>query len=209
MVAKPSFSSIDAKPMTESLPATTEEVDAVEREAVSRSGRLRPRYGMKSLWLLMSLLCVLLAMSKVVSFVAFIAGLMLFLCVAAHVAGNALGTRLRDQSQRARAEERPEPPARLEENHFAPTTRLSQRHSLGLIITVVVILSALLGGAGGYWLFSLTLAEKATWANLALGTAASGVLGGFFGFAVSTLLKVIIAANLEAWKDPSRDRASG
>ena len=74
MVAKPSFSSIDAKPMTESLPATTEEADAVEREAVSRSGRLRPRYGMKSLWLLMSLLCVLLAMSKVVSFVAFIAG---------------------------------------------------------------------------------------------------------------------------------------
>lgn len=133
---------------------------------------------------------------------------MLFLCVAAHVAGNAIGTRLRDQSLRTTLLERPETAARLEASHFAPATRLSKRHSLGWIVIVVVVVSAMSGAGGGGWLLMQTLAEKATWANLTLGTVASGVLGGFFGFAVSTLLKVIVQANLEAWKDPSAERSS-
>ena len=164
----------------------------------------RFRFGLRSLLLLVGLLCVVLATIKVVSWLSLVMGLLVVLCIAAHVFGNSLGTKLREQS-RSSDDDASHDPARGSADRvtvtFAPPTGLSQRKPLGVVVIVVVALGMIGGAASGVWLLGMALEERATWANMSLGTAAFAVLGGFSGFAISTFLKVVVGANLEAWRD--------
>jgi len=166
--------------------------------------RSRFRFGLRSLLLLVGLLCVALAAIKVVSWLSLGMGLLIILCIAAHVFGNSLGTKLREQSRQTEGDGGPDATHRPSDRAtvaFAPTTGLSERRPLGVIVVVVVGLGMLGGAVLGYWLLGMALEERANWANMTLGTAAFVVLGGFSGFAICTFLKVVIGANLEAWRD--------
>jgi hypothetical protein len=123
--------------------------------------------------------------------------------VTLHVAGNAIGTRLRqigDQSPEVRqaqiASSLPQP------HEFAPVTRLGQRQSLGWSIILATSLGSMLGGTGGgIW----------TWASsrgaagplpIVVGVLAFAVLGGLAAFAAVAFTQVLLGAIWQALYPP-------
>ena len=170
-----------------------------------RAGLSPPQFGLRSLMLFVAAICVSLALMKVVGPYGSFVLILFLLSVLAHVAGNAIGTKLRDQGSRTISGDGREGTSatggsrQLTAVDFAPVTRLSRRSSLGVTIVVVVCVGVVTGASVGAYLLYTTLGEKATVANMALGVTAFGVIGGFVGFAASTFLKVLVAANLEAW----------
>ncbi len=112
--------------------------------------------------------------------------------IAAHIAGNALGTRLRDAT-----DQRLERPRRLQ-TPLPPQSPsyLGRRTSLGLLIPVSVGIGAACGGiAGSYALF---VAARASLAGAVLGGVSSAVIGGLGGFLAASLVEIIRTSLREA-----------
>lgn len=110
--------------------------------------------------------------------------------VAMHVAGNAIGTRLReatdqDLSSRRRA-------ARETSTEFLPVaapTHLERRSSLGRLVPVSAGIGAVCGGtAGTLALWWLTASSPA---GALLGGASSAVVGGLFGFLGASFVEIV------------------
>ena len=150
-------------------------------------------------------LCVLLATSKVSPIAAFVLAL-LMMAIIAHVAGNAIGTRLRNHGDRQRSKRnatRTTPRA----GDFAPATQLRWRTSLGKSMFVITGVGALVGAIVGGIALKHVYGNKLTIASHALSTGAFGVLGGFVGFLsgsfLAVLAKAIIHAQMEVPKYPN------
>ena len=126
---------------------------------------------------------------------------MLALLIIGHVAGNVLGTQLRDQnSAEALSEPARQAPASTSKNPAVaqsslptarqrlPVARLSERSPLGRLIFVVVGLSAALGGAvGGLMLGRLAHVSLSGWA---VGTCSAALVAGFVGFMMASFLEM-------------------
>lgn len=105
-----------------------------------------------------------------------------------HVAGNALGTTLREAADRDLA--------RLRRRHASATalpqtapTRLERRQSLGTLVPISAGIGAGIGGiTGATALFMLT---PASLAGAALGGISSAVIGGLFGFLAASFVEII------------------
>jgi hypothetical protein len=117
------------------------------------------------------------------------------LCVVAHVAGNAIGTSLRDLGGPRRTDSPVEwfagrAPVRVSPRDFAPRTELSLKRSLGKPIILVTVAGAVLagvaGGCGFWWLAD----GRGTALTIGLGAAASAVLGGIWTFAAGSFMQV-------------------
>jgi hypothetical protein len=158
-----------------------------------------------------AVVCVLLAASRVVGALA-MAGLVLaLLCVAAHVAGNALGAQLRangsqplrdpaaDHGLGGSGERIVRPPSPTEAD-FAPVTALSYHTALGRVMFVAIGAGGVLGGVLGGGVLAVANWERATIANTALGAISCAVLGGLWGFWASSFFKVI----WRAWSEAKR-----
>ncbi len=109
-----------------------------------------PQFRLRTLFLLIAVLAVLFAVMGTIGPIAS-AALLLFLCmVGLHVAGNALGTTLRDDSsarfrwQNATAIESESKPAANRSTMTAP--RLSEHTPLGWIRYAIFFIGALVGG---------------------------------------------------------------
>ena len=108
--------------------------------------------------------------------------------VAMHVAGNAIGTRLREEADRDLAGRRdislPQP--------ALPTpqpTHLERRSSLGTLVPVSAGIGAACGGtAGATALLWLTASSPA---GALLGGASSAVLGGLLGFLGASFVEIV------------------
>ncbi|HEV3417159.1 MAG TPA: hypothetical protein VG056_10110 [Pirellulales bacterium] len=127
----------------------------------------------------------------------------LLLLVLLHVAGNAIGTALRDEASRD-----------IESNEMAPLlrapaplqianspSRLRERTPLGWSVFVLTALGAALGG-------SLSSLAYAYWtdvnaAGLIVGAVSSAIVGGFFGFLSSSFLKIVFRAWRQAAEIPN------
>jgi len=147
---------------------------------------------------------MLLALRQWLDPVAIAAIAFLALSVFCHVAGNAIGTRLREigdqpdaaPSEASLARLRPRP------QDFAPATQLGQRHSLGwtiVIATSVGISSGAIGG--GLWTFLASRGQIGL-LNIAVGVVAFAVLGGIAAFATVGFVQVLVAAIWQALKSP-------
>lgn len=116
--------------------------------------------------------------------------------LAAHVAGNAIGTRLREATDRDLATRRPRrggvriPPPRQ-----TPTT-LETTRSLGRLVPVSATIGALCGAVAGS--LSLALFTKASVAGALLGGVSSGVIGGLFGFLLASFVEIVRTSLREA-----------
>jgi hypothetical protein len=133
-------------------------------------------------------------------------GVLFALCVAAHVIGNALGTKLRDLGDTP-LDEHGCPTRRLPEIRkpnpmdFAPLTRLRERYSLGKRIVVFTGMGAAAGGLAGFFAVAWLDDGHTAWHIFGLGTAACAVLGGIWTFAAASFLQVTLGEFLQARRD--------
>ena len=116
-------------------------------------------------------------------------------CVAVHVAGNALGTRLRDDADRdlARTTSRmrsvPLPAPR-------PPAQLQRRASLGSLVPVSTAIGGVIGGTTGAG--ALVLLVGSTPAGAILGGASAAVIGALAGFLVASFVEIVRTSLREA-----------
>ena len=113
--------------------------------------------------------------------------------VAMHVAGNAIGTSLRNAAD-DRLERMPAAPPQL--IPARPPAHLERRTSLGRLVPVSVCIGGTCGGlAGGIGLFSLA---SASMAGALLGGISSAVIGGLVGFLAASFVEIVRTSVREA-----------
>ena len=138
----------------------------------------------------------LLAVGEAVGLLGTLGLVVLVLLVVMHVLGNALGTRLNRESSAATHLEDFDPamfpPLDGWRAQLAPAREhpLSKRTSGGRLVGGITCLGMIAGGIFGGWFFF----QEPTVAGAIVGTVSSVVLGGFFGFAISSCWKVTYAA---------------
>jgi hypothetical protein len=163
-----------------------------------------PQYGLRTLLIVVSSAAALLGLWQWLSPIMFAAVLLLLLSIVAHVAGNVIGSRLRDGILKAKGiEHDPDRPQStlLRDHHFAPVTKLGRRQSLGWIPLVSALAGLLIGGAGGGSATAFLLARDFDWFPVVIAACAFGALGGFGGF----LVVGFIQALGEAWHEAARE----
>jgi hypothetical protein len=124
-----------------------------------------------------------------------LAVLVLLASVGVHVAGNAIGTRLREATDRDLARvSRPRPLPALPPQR--PPAQLQQHTSLGSLVPVSALVGGLCGFTAGsvalYWLASSSVA------GAVLGGLSSAVLGALFGFLITSFVEILRTSLREA-----------
>ena len=119
--------------------------------------------------------------------------LVLLASVGMHVAGNAIGTRLRESADRDvhRRELPPQQPLPA-----ARPTHLERRSSLGRLVPVSARIGAAFGGTAG--MASLLAFTASSPAGAVLGGVSSAVMGGLFGFLGASFVEVVRTSLREA-----------
>ena len=176
-----------------------------------RPGLPPPRFSLAALFWLIGVLGVLFAAMGYFGSHATLLLIVLALAVFAHVAANALGTRLRENGNR-RMDGEGKPVAgpaawqRVAKSDFAPATRLRERSALGKPAVIATIVGAVLGGVLGG--FGLTLVmQRITVTTVVLGVFASAVLGGVWSFLAASFCQVALGAAWQAVRAPDKSRS--
>lgn len=158
-----------------------------------------PQFGLRTLLICVSASAVLLSVAQWMSPITYAALLLLVLSIIAHVAGNVIGSRLRDgQAGQTAEQEKHEHVSSLHERHFAPVTKLGRRHSLGMLPLISAITGCCMGaGLGGGWTAVLTQ-RYFEWMPVIVAAVAFGVLGGLGGFLTAGFIKALGDAWSEA-----------
>lgn len=152
-----------------------------------------PTFSLKTLLVLVSIaaatMAVISSMNQILASLFLLTAAMILL----HVAGNALGTRLRDgagsQNDRSLSEKVAEP---VRES-IEPTT-LSRKKSLGVPLVIATAIGAIAAGGGGYYGLVGFYGGSLEPGALSLGVIALAALGGFWGFWLWSLLHVAVGA---------------
>jgi len=164
-----------------------------------------PQFGLRTLLGLVAACGGLLALRQWLDSIAIVAIAFLAVSICCHVAGNCLGTRLREigdnrdvpreDSLATRIPPRPQ--------DFAPVTDLGRRHSLGWTIVVASSVGLASGAiGGGLWTFAASRGNAGV-LNIAVGVFAFGILGGFAAFATVGFAQVLFGALWQAMNAPS------
>ena len=124
-----------------------------------------------------------------------LAALVLAGCVAVHVAGNALGTRLRDETDLELAARRTRSPTHALPAP-TPPAQLQRRASLGGLVAVSAATGAVIGGAAGTT--ALLVLVGSSPAGAVLGGASSAVIGAILGFLGASFLEIVRTSLREA-----------
>ena len=109
--------------------------------------------------------------------------------IAMHVAGNAIGTRMREAADRERvarpSKHRPTPQPLP---RSAPT-RLERHEALGRLVPISAGIGATIGGLTGTLM--LATVTRSSVAGAILGGASSAVVGGLFGFLAASFVEIL------------------
>ena len=138
------------------------------------------------------------------------AAAVLLASVAMHVAGNAIGTKLREATDHdlARRRDRSPAPAPMPASAVAPS-HLERRSSLGRLVPVSAGIGAACGGTtGAIALLSLTASSPA---GALLGGASSAVMGGLLGFLAASFVEIVrtsLRESLAAERASARPQAT-
>ena len=130
---------------------------------------------------------------------------LLVMSIFCHVAGNAIGTRLREIGDRPNPEQLAEATVAYRNprpDDFAPVTQLGQRRSLGWTIIVAISVGVTSGAiGGGLWTFVAGRGHAGP-LNIAVGMIAFAILGGMAAFATVGFAQVLAGAVWQALKTP-------
>lgn len=115
--------------------------------------------------------------------------------VAMHVAGNAIGTRLRDATDEdlARLKRRQREPQALPPPR---PSHLERRSSLGRLVPVSATIGAVCGGMAGF--ICLVAMTASSPAGAVLGGVSSAVIGGLIGFLGASFVEIVRTSLREA-----------
>jgi len=114
-------------------------------------------------------------------------------CVAAHVAGNAIGTSMRDATDRE-SPSRSDPAVLVPERQ--PPALLERGESLGRLVPVSAGIGSLAGGVIGT--ACLVVFVGSSLPGAVLGGFSSAVIGGIGGFLIASFIEVVRSAFREA-----------
>lgn len=115
--------------------------------------------------------------------------------VAAHVAGNALGTRLRDAADRDPRRFGTRPQVTVIPAPAGPS-RLERRTSLGSLVPISATIGACCGGVAGA--VALRALAASSLAGAMLGGVSSAVIGGLAGFLGASFVEIVRTSVREA-----------
>jgi len=172
-------------------------MDQLVRLDDRRSGLGPPRFRLGTLLLIVTALCIVLASYKWLGpWGAVMIGLF-ELAILAHIAGNWLGTQLREIGDRPSSDEDAAnlpvthglAKGNIQPQHFAPVTHLRGRAPLTRGILIAIASAFAVGASGGallVWLFSPT---APTWAMFICGGTAFGVLAAIWAFLVAAFVQ--------------------
>ena len=135
-----------------------------------------------------------------------IAAAVVLASLAAHVAGNALGTQMRDSTDRDLAR-RGGPRARATPMPLIAPTRLERTEGLGRLVPVSAGIGATCGAVAGT--VALVALARCSWAGAALGGLSSAVIGGLFGFLLASFVEILrtsLRDAIAAERAPARHR---
>lgn len=158
-----------------------------------------PQFSLRTLFVLLTLVACFSALATAVSPMVLAGIVFLVVSIAAHVAGNKLGTTLRDHARRQQLSQKltPEHGAPIAGLEYAPATRLRERKALGLLAAIVTVVGV---GAGATVAVvgALSFTRHATPADLIVYGVAGGILCGFFTFALVAFVQTMSTAAWEA-----------
>jgi hypothetical protein len=159
----------------------------------SSRARHYSQFSMQTLLAITAILSLLFAIIRQGGRWGLLFSLLMLALVAAHVVGNALGTKLRDQVSRELNPDMRRRRIRLTPlSREQPGRRLHEHTPLGRLILLISVGGAVLGGIlGGLSLAAWTHASVPGWI---VGTISSAVLGAFFGFLLASFLDMSIRA---------------
>ncbi len=129
--------------------------------------------------------------------------------IAMHVAGNAIGTRLRDSSDKQRALHESVPHPIPIPPPSAPT-RLERHERLGSLVPISASIGATIGGLTGSLM--LIFATGSSAAGAILGGLSSAIIGGLFGFLMASFVEILrtsLRDAIAADHPPTQTRSSG
>jgi len=118
-----------------------------------------------------------------------LAAVVVLASVAMHVAGNAIGTRLREATDHDLAQRRGHGAVPAPELPAAVPTPLGRRSSLGRLVPVSAGIGAVCGGTAGT--LALSWLTDCSAAGAVLGGGSSAVLGGLFGFLIASFVEIV------------------
>ena len=166
------------------------------------------RFSLRHLFWFVTVVCVVmsaLAASAETGFAA-AAILLAVLVVALHVAGTAIGMRLRDHADRRQAWEAsragdgvPQP---------LPVVRRSPLYQRGIEmpwLRVWIVSGAVIGGAIGAGILAAAIGHRTTMAGLAVGAISAAILGGWFAFVAGSFWAILRHGWRDAVEDANRD----
>lgn len=170
----------------------------VASEPDDHPGLKPPQFSLRTLLIAVTLCGGLFAVMLAIGAMwSAILGLFLIL-VAAHVIGNALGTTLRDQSDRSLPLESPPRGVAPPSPNVEPGKQLTQKIALAEITRTMTIVGFIVGALLGAAAMLVVMWEHINWGGLALGVCSAGVLGGFAGFLGSSFVTIARGALREA-----------
>jgi hypothetical protein len=170
-----------------------------------RPGLRPPQFGLRTLLIAVTLSGVFCAAAQVVPAWTMVGVVLLALSIFAHVAGNAIGTRLRANGDTPLLKRSPHNPPR--ELPVTPASRLSERRTLGWPIVVATLGGLIAGGVGGGVWTTFTMRGPIEPAAISIGVIAFGVLGAMAAFATVAFSLVLMGAMWQALRHPASEPA--
>lgn len=174
-----------------------------------------PQFSLRTLFALITLVACVSALANFVSPLAMAGIVFLIISIAAHIAGNKLGMRLREHASRhnpLRAEA-PQPATITRSGDFVPPTRLRERKALGLFAAAITLLGTTLGAVLAC-VGTLVLRSHPSRADLIVFGLAGATMSGMFTFAAAGFVQEMLAAIWEASQpsmpknNPAQDKSA-
>ncbi|HEY2880828.1 MAG TPA: hypothetical protein VGJ15_00290 [Pirellulales bacterium] len=162
-----------------------------------------PQFTLRTMFLVIAALGVLFAVMTVIGPWASVGLLFALAMVGLHVAGNAIGTTLRDNNSPANIQFR-EPPRIDSEavpvRHKTAPPRLCEHKRLSWLNCITTVLGAVAGGYAGAIVLGVWASTPLR--GLVLGCASSALLGGFLGFMAGSIVEIALAVWWQATSPP-------
>lgn len=172
-----------------------------------------PQLRLRTLFLLVGLIGTILAAARSVGPYPTAIIILFAFAVIAHVAGNAIGTRLR-QCGDTPIDEHGRPfrlgnwnRRNIKAEDYAPTTQLSKRRPLGLPLLVSTVTGAVGGTVVGIYLLWIDTWPELDFLTAVLGLLGCAVLGGIWSFVSAGFIQVSTTTIWQATRD-SKPRPS-